>query len=321
MRTVLSVLAFLACCFTGGAAMAQEYPSKPIRWIVPYPAGGGADNLARLVTQRLSQSLKQPIVVDNRPGGNTIIGTQALLSSLKDGYTVMHTAEQLASNTALYPDLKYSADRDIEFVAPMVRTPLVLLARPNLPVSDAAGVIAYMKERGDKVTFGSWGQGGANHLVMEAFADRVGARPVHVPFPGAAPAIQNLLGGQIDLYFSDPTTALPYVRAGKLKALLVSTRNRLPFLPDVPSVHESGYPGFDMYTWQGLVIPKGAPAGAVKTLSAAVRQAIADPDIHKELLERGFIPDPGTPEQFRETFGRTQMELGNVVRKLNIRIQ
>jgi tripartite-type tricarboxylate transporter receptor subunit TctC len=322
MRIISVVLALVTCnLFVGGAALAQDYPSKPIRWIVPYPAGGGADNLARLITQRVSQTLKQTIVVDNRPGGNTIIGTQALLSSPKDGYTVMHTAEQLASNTSLYPDLKYSAERDIEFIAPMVRTPLVLLARPNLPASDAAGVIAFMKQGGDKVTFGSWGQGGANHLVMEAFADRVGVRPMHVPFPGAAPAIQNLLGGQIDLYFSDPTTALPYIRSGKLKALLVSTRDRLSFLPNVPTAHESGYPGFDMYTWQGLVAPKGVPPDVVKALAATVRQTILDPEVNKELLERGFIPDPGTSEQFRDSFLRTQNALGSVVRKLNIRIQ
>ncbi|MDR6858771.1 tripartite tricarboxylate transporter substrate binding protein [Variovorax guangxiensis] len=321
MRIATLSIALIACLFAAGGAAAQDYPSKPIRWIVPYPAGGGADNLARLVTQRVSQALKQPIVVDNRPGGNTIIGTQALLASPKDGYTVMHTAEQLASNASLYPELKYSAEREIEFIAPMVRTPLVLLARPDLPASDAAGLFAFLKQGGDKVTFGSWGQGGANHLVMEAFADRVGVRPTHIPFPGAAPAIQSLLGGQIDVYFSDPTTALPYIRSGKLKALLVSTRDRLPFLPNVPTVHESGYPGFDMYTWQGLVAAKGIPPEVVKTLAATVRQTIQEPEIHKELLERGFIPDPGTPEQFKASFLRTQSLLGDIVRKLNIRIQ
>ncbi|RZS81577.1 Bug family tripartite tricarboxylate transporter substrate binding protein [Pigmentiphaga kullae] len=320
MRIIPAVFALFSC-LAAGAAAAQAYPAHPIRWLVPYPAGGGADNVARVVTQRLSQKLGQAIVVDNRPGGNTIIGTQALLSAARDGYTVMNTAEQVAVNAALYPDLKYSAERDLDFVAPLVRTPLLLLARRDLPVSDAAGLLAYMKERGDRLTYGSWGQGGMNHLTMEALAARVGVHPTHVPFPGAAPAIRDLLGGQIDLYFSDPATALPYLRTGKLKVLLVSTRERLPYLPDVPTVDESGYPGFDMYSWQGVLAPKGMPPQVRDTLAAAIRDTLQQPDVNRELRDRGFIPDPGTPEQFRAFFLRSQAELGEIVRKRNIRIQ
>ncbi|MBN9478244.1 MAG: hypothetical protein ABS43_26435 [Bordetella sp. SCN 67-23] len=320
MRLIPAVFALFSC-LAAGAAVAQAYPAHPIRWLVPYPAGGGADNVARVVTQRLSQKLGQAIVVDNRPGGNTIIGTQALLSAARDGYTVMNTAEQVAVNAALYPDLKYSAERDLDFVAPLVRTPLLLLARRDLPVSDAAGLLAYMKERGDRVTYGSWGQGGMNHLTMEALAARVGVHPTHVPFPGAAPAIRDLLGGQIDLYFSDPATALPYLRTGKLKVLLVSTRERLPYLPDVPTVDESGYPGFDMYSWQGVLAPKGMPPQVRDTLAAAIRDTLQQPDVNQELRDRGFIPDPGTPEQFRAFFLRSQAELGEIVHKRNIRIQ
>lgn len=320
MRNIIAALA-AALSIVGGQAAAQDYPSKTIRWIVPYPAGGGADNVSRLVTHRASELLKQAIVVDNRPGGNTVIATQLLLAAPKDGYTVMYTAEQMASNTSLYRDLKYSAERDVEFVAQMARVPFILLSRPNLDVSDAAGVVAYMKKNGDRVTYGSWGQGGANHLVMEAFADRVGIRPTHVPFQGAAPAVQNLLGGQIDFYFSDPTVALPFIRSGKLKPLLVSTRERLPYLPDVPTAHESGYPEFDMYTWHGLVAPKGVPADVVRLLSATVAKVLDEPATRKELLDRGLIPDAKNPEQFRETFLKTQTSLGHIVQKLNIRIQ
>ncbi|KQP23440.1 hypothetical protein ASF43_06165 [Pseudorhodoferax sp. Leaf267] len=273
------------------------------------------------MTLRLSSMLSQPIVVDNRPGGNTIIGTQALLSAPQDGYTVMNSAEQVAVNGTLYPDLKYSAERDLTFIAPLVRTPLVLLARPEFPAADAAALIGLMKDRGDKVTYGSWGQGGMNHLTMEAFADRVGVTPMHIPYPGAAPAVQALLGGQIDLYFSDPATALPHIRAGKLKVLLVSTKERLPSLPNVPTVHESGYPGFDMYSWQGVVAPKGVPEDVVQKLSRSIRETLQDPAVNRELVERGFIPSPGTPEQFRASFMTSQKGLGDVVRKRNIRIQ
>jgi tripartite-type tricarboxylate transporter receptor subunit TctC len=321
VRILQPALIAIACLLGGGPAIAQDYPSKPIRWIVPYPAGGGADNIARLVTQRLSEQLRQTIVVENRPGGNTIIATQALLGSPKDGYTVMQTAEQIASNASLYPDLKYSAERDIEFISQLARVPFILLARADLPVSSATGLIAYIKANGDKVNFGSWGQGGANHLVMEAFADRIGTRMTHIPFQGAAPAVQNLLGGQIDLYFSDPTVALPFIKSGKVKALLVSTRQRLPYLPDVPTVHEAGYPGFDMYTWHGLIGAKGIPDHVVNVLSAAMTKVMHDPAVRAELLERGLIADPKTPEEFRDTFVKTQSLLGGVVRKLNIRIQ
>ena len=313
-------LAALAC--VAGNALAQDYPSRhQIRWLVPYPPGGGADNVARVVTQRLSKVLNQAIVVDNRPGGNTIIGTQALLLAAKDGYTLMNTAEQVAVNAALYPDLKYSAERDLEFVAPLVRTPLVLLAKPEFPASDPAALIELMKQRGDRVTYGSWGQGGMNHLTMEAFADRVGVTPMHVPFAGAAPAIQSLLGGQIDLYFSDPATALPHIRAGKLKVILVSTKDRLPYLPDAPTVDESGYPGFDMFSWQGVVAPKGIPEEVVQKLAQTVRQTLEDPEIKQELLDRGFLPDPGTPDSFRAAFLHSQKILGDLVRKRGIRIQ
>lgn len=319
-RAQLALVLSSLLCFVS-LADAQDYPSRSIRWIVPYPAGGGADNVARVVTQRLSQTLQQTIVVDNRPGGNTIIGTQALLSFPKDGYTLMNTAEQVAVNAALYPNLKYSAERDLEFIAPLVRTPLVLLARPQFPPANPAALVAYMKEHGDRVTYGSWGQGGMNHLTMEAFAERVGVMPMHVPYPGAAPAIQALLAGQIDLYFSDPATALPHIRAGKLKALLVSTKERVPSLPNVPTIHESGYAGFDMYSWQGVVAPKGVPPQVVQTLARTVRATLSEPAVKSELLERGFLPDPGTPEQFRESFLRSQKALGELVRKRNIRIQ
>ncbi|WP_198087540.1 tripartite tricarboxylate transporter substrate binding protein [Variovorax sp. E3] len=321
MRILSIALVASAFLFGGPLASAQDYPSRPIRWLVPYPAGGGADNIARLVAHRTAEIMKQSIVVDNRAGGNTVIATQVLLSSPKDGYTVMHTVEQIASNTSLYPNLPYSAERDIDFIAQIARVPFILLVRPNLPVTDAASMIAYMKKEGEKINYGSYGQGGANHLIMEAFADRVGVRPTHIPFQGAAPAVQNLLGGQIDIYFSDPTVALPYIRSGRLKALLVTTKDRLPYLPDVPTVAESGYPGFDMYTWHGLVAPKGTPPDIVRSLSAVIKQVVSEPTVHKELLERGLIPDPQSPEQFRDTFLKSQASLGSIVRKLNIKIQ
>jgi tripartite-type tricarboxylate transporter receptor subunit TctC len=317
---LLAVL--LGCLLFADAAGAQgTYPSKPIRWIVPYPAGGGADKLARLIAHRLSQSLKQTVVVENHVGASTTVAMQAMLAAPRDGYTVLQTAEQIAVNTSLFPKLEYSPQRDIQFIAPIVRTPLVLLTRPGLPVSDPASLVAYMRKNGSRATYASWGQGAINHLAMAAFADLVGTHLRHIPYPGAAPALVGLLNGDIDLYFSDVTSAMPYIRSGQLRALLVSTRDRLAYLPAVPSVHESCYPGFDMATWQGLVSAEGIPPKAAQTLASAVRMALEDPEVAKELRDRSFVPDPGTPEQFRQTFLQTQTQLGNLLRKLDIRPQ
>jgi tripartite-type tricarboxylate transporter receptor subunit TctC len=300
---------------------AQDFPSKQIRWIVPYPPGGGGDIVARLVSHKMSGTTAQSILVENRPGGNTVIGTQALLSSKADGYTVMHTAEQIAANGTLYKNLKYSAEKDIDFIGTVVKTPLVLLAKFDLPVSNAQEVIAYLKANDRKVTYGSWGQGGMNHLTMEAFAARLNVTPVHVPFAGAAPAIKDLLGGEIDLYFSDLASALPHVRAGKLKPMLVSTRERVPMLPNIPTLQELGFEGFDMYSYQGVVAPKGMPPEVLNKLSELLRNAVNNPEVRADLSSRGFIPAPSTSAEFRAQFLESQTQLGNIIRQRNIVIE
>lgn len=300
---------------------AQDYPNKPIRWIVPYPPGGGGDIVARLITPKIASATSQNILVDNRPGGNTIIGTQYLLSNKPDGYSVLHTAEQIAANGSLYKNLKYSAEKDLEFIGTVVKTPLVLLAKLDLPVSNAQEVIAYMKAQDKKVTYGSWGQGGMNHLTMEAFAQRLNVSPVHAPYAGAAPAIKDLLGGVIDLYFSDLASALPHVKAGKLKPLLVSTKERVPLLPDIPTLQELGFEGFDMYSYQGIVAPKGFSPEVLQKLSDLLRNAVNHPEVRSELTSRGFIPAPSTPAEFRKQFLDSQAQLGEVIRLRNIVVE
>jgi len=202
-----------------------------------------------------------------------------------------------------------------------VKTPLVLLAKFDLPVSNAQEVIAYLKANDRKVTYGSWGQGGMNHLTMEAFAARLNVTPVHVPFAGAAPAIKDLLGGEIDLYFSDLASALPHVRAGKLKPMLVSTRERVPMLPNIPTLQELGFEGFDMYSYQGVVAPKGMPPEVLNKLSELLRNAVNNPEVRADLSSRGFIPAPSTSAEFRAQFLESQTQLGNIIRQRNIVIE
>jgi tripartite-type tricarboxylate transporter receptor subunit TctC len=299
----------------------EEFPVKPIRWILPYPPGGGGDIVARIVTPKLSSVANQSIYVDYKPGGSTVIGTQTLLSAKADGYSVMHTAEQLAANASLLKNLKYSAEKDVDFIGSMVKTPLVLLARLDLPVSNAQEVIAYMKAENKKVTYGSWGQGGMNHLVMEAFAAKLNVNPVHAPYAGAAPAIKDLLGGVIDLYFSDLATALPHIRSGKLKPLLVSTKERVPLYPNLPTLHELGFEGFDMYSYQGLVAPKGLPPEVLNKFSELLRNTVNQPDVKAELSARGFIPAASTSAEFKTQFLDSQTLLGNVIRSRNISVE
>lgn len=314
----ISAFSVMGVAFTVNA---QDFPNKPLRWIVPYPPGGGGDIVARIVSPKISTATSQSILVDNRPGGNTVIGTQNLLSSKADGYTVMHTAEQIAANGTLYKNLKYSAEKDIEFIGTVVKTPLVLLAKLDLPVSNAQEVIAYMKAQDRKVTYGSWGQGGMNHLTMEAFAGRLNVSPVHAPYLGAAPAIKDLLGGVIDLYFSDLASALPHVKAGKLKPLLVSTKERVPMLPDIPTLQELGFEGFDMYSYQGVVAPKGLPPEVLQKFSELLRNAVNHPEVKAELTSRGFIPAPSTSAEFRKQFLDSQAALGEVIRQRNIVVE
>jgi tripartite-type tricarboxylate transporter receptor subunit TctC len=323
---LLILIQFLiSCVFLISSASqpsyAEDFPSKQLRWIVPYPPGGGGDIVARIVSPRVAAATSQIILVDNKPGGNTVIGTQNLLASKADGYTVMHTAEQIAANGTLYKNLKYSAEKDIDFIGTVVKTPLVLLARLDLPVSNAQEVIAYMKAQDKKVTYGSWGQGGMNHLTMEAFAGRLNVNPVHAPYLGAAPAIKDLLGGVIDLYFSDLASALPHVKAGKLKPLLVSTRERVPMLPNIPTLQELGFDGFDMYSYQGVVAPKGLPPEVLNKFSELLRNAVNHPDVKAELTSRGFIPAPSTSAEFRAQFLESQNALGNVIKQRNIVVE
>ena len=277
---------------------AQGYPDRPVKWLVPYGPGGGTDIVARIVTQNMSTNLKQPFIVENRGGGNTIIATQALSKLPPDGYSAMQTADQLAANTSLYKELPYVANQDFEFVSSLVKTPLVLLARNDLPVSTMKELVAYIQQNEKKMSYGSWGTGSMNHLTMEALAGQLKATPLHVPYAGAPLAINALLGGFIDLLFTDLGSALPQVQAGKLKPLAVSTITRITQLPDLPTIAESGLPGYDMATWYGLVAPANLPVGIRNRLNKELQSILADPKFKDKLIAQGADPMPGTPEQF-----------------------
>jgi tripartite-type tricarboxylate transporter receptor subunit TctC len=320
LRQCLALVALVASglSVTPTLAQVQNYPDRPVKWLVPYGPGGGTDIVARIVTQNMSVNLKQPFIVENRGGGNTIIATQALSKLQSDGYSAMQTADQLAANTSLYKELPYVANQDFEFVSSLVKTPLVLLARNELPVNSMKELVAYIQKNENKMSYGSWGTGSMNHLTMEALAGQLKASPLHVPYAGAPLAINALLGGFIDLLFTDLGSALPQVQAGKLKPLAVSTATRITQLPELPTIAESGFPGFDLYSYQGVILPKGTPAELVAKLSAAIKVALENPTIASDLNSRGYIPSPSTPAQFKAQFIKSEKDLGDIIRSRNI---
>jgi tripartite-type tricarboxylate transporter receptor subunit TctC len=230
----------------------------------------------------------------------------------------MQTADQLAANTSLYKELPYVANQDFEFVSSLVKTPLVLLARNDLPVNTMKELVAYIQKNENKMSYGSWGTGSMNHLTMEALAGQLKASPLHVPYAGAPLAINALLGGFIDLLFTDLGSALPQVQAGKLKPLAVSTATRITQLPELPTIAESGFPGFDLYSYQGVILPKGTPPELVAKLSAAIKVALDNPTIASDLNSRGYIPSPSTPAQFKAQFIKSEKDLGDIIRSRNI---
>jgi tripartite-type tricarboxylate transporter receptor subunit TctC len=291
---------------TAGAASAAlpgafaQSSDRSVRWLVPFTAGGGADIVARLVTQRLSPIMGQNYVVENRSGGATIIATQALLNAPADGLTVMSGNDALAVNPSLYPALPYRVDQDIEFATLLARIPMVLVVRPDFPARTAEEAIKYIKESNGKATYCTWGVGSLSHLTMEALCDRLGVTMTHVPYQGTSPALKDLLGGMVDFMFADVPGALPMLQAERLRPLMVSTAERSRALPDVRTAQELGFKDFNFLSWQGLILKKGVPAPIVEKLSAAARQVLQQADMQRELHTRGMDPWPTTPEQFRK---------------------
>ncbi|CAG9184208.1 hypothetical protein LMG23992_05175 [Cupriavidus laharis] len=293
--------AALAISATAPARAADAWPSQPIRWVVPYPAGGGTDVVARTLGQAISPALGKQVVIDNRPGAATIVGADAVAHAKPDGYTVL-TADTatLAANPSLYKKLPYSADKDFVHVGMVARFPLVLVAAPNFPAKTLKEVIEYAQKNPGKINFASPGAGSPHHLAMELFMDQAHIKMTHVPYKGAAPAVQDLLAGQVDLMFVDLASGQQNVTAGKLRALGVATPKRLAMLPNVPTVAEGGVAGFEAYAWQGVVAPAGTPKPIVNRLNAELVKALKSPEVQKRMEGVGVEPVSSTPEEFAQ---------------------
>jgi len=297
MRSVRLIFSAIALALSL-SAQAQVYPAKPIRLIVPYPAGGGTDFFARAVGAQLSQQLGQQIVVENRPGAATIIGAEAVAKSAPDGYTLLlGDTATFAVNPSLYKKLPYDPAKDLSPVTMTGRFALLLVVNPSkLPATTVKELVEEAKKAPGKIDYASPGPGSPHHLAMEMFKQRTGTQFTHVPYKGAGPAIQDLLGGQVPLMFLDLAAGGPQVKSGKLKALAVAADKRIAAMPDLPTVAESGVPGFEAWAWQALAVPEATPKDIVARLNAEFRKAIAVPELRQKLVDAGIDPLQSSPE-------------------------
>ena len=280
------------------AALAQTYPAKPIRVVVPFPPGGGTDIVARTVTPKMAEILGQPFVIENRAGAGGNIGTEAVAKSPADGYTLLVASASTAINTTLVPSLSWDFRRDFTPVVLMVVNNHLLAAHPSVPANNVRELLALAKAKPGQVTYASYGPGSSAHLTAELFKLMAGVDLLHVPYKGAAPAVNDLLGGQVNVIFADVAAMLSHLKSGKLKALGIGSAKRFEGLPDVPTIAESGVPGFEAGGFLGLVAPAGTPVAVVQALNAAAQKSLAQPEVRERLLALASPPVGGTPEQF-----------------------
>jgi tripartite-type tricarboxylate transporter receptor subunit TctC len=310
----LHLLAALTLCMAP-LALAQTYPSHPIRLVVPFPPGGTTDILARAVAQKLSESFGQQVIVDNRPGAGGNIGTELVAKAAPDGYTLeMGTVGTHAINASLYSKLPFDHVKDFVPVILVAGVPNVLVVNPALPVHSVQELIAYGKANPGKLYFASSGSGTSIHLSGELFKTMTGVQMTHVPYKGSAPALTDLMGGQVQLMFDNLPSSLGFIKAGKLRALAVTSAERASALPDVPTIAESGVPGFEASSWFGVLAPAGTPREIVQKLNAEIAKWLATPEAREKLASQGAIAAGGTPEDFARHIAAETAKWAKVVK-------
>jgi tripartite-type tricarboxylate transporter receptor subunit TctC len=301
-------------------ATAQAYPSRPMHVIVGFPPGGTADIVARLMGQRLSERLGQPFVIENRPGAGTNIATEAVVKAAPDGYTLLVVDASPAINATLYNNLNFVFLRDIAPVACIIRTPLIMVVNPAVPAKTVPEFIAYAKDNPGKVTMASAGTGSVTHLVGELFKSMAGVEMVHVPYRGAAPALTDLISGQVQVTFNALTTSIEYIKAGKVRPLAVTTAVRSEALPDVPSIGDF-VPGYEASAINGLAAPANTPAAIIERLNKEINVALADPRIKAQLADQGSMVAGGSPADYERLLATETEKWGKVIRAANIKLQ
>lgn len=292
---------------------AEAWPAKPIKVIVPYTPGGSTDTVSRVVFEKVSQSLGQPIIIENKPGANSTLGVGIAARSAPDGYTFVSVLAAYSANMSLYSRLSYKPT-DLVPVAQMAELPLFLFASKKLPVKNVAELVAYGKKNPDALTFGSSGVGSSAHLTGERFAMESKLKMTHVPYNGSAPILPALVSGEVSIAFDPLLVPMPHVKAGKINALAVASAKRWPGEPNIPTMEEAGFPGFVMSSWTGLLAPAGTPQPIVDRMAKAIAAATNSPDVAKKLTDLGFVPVAGTSEEFRKLIERDTARYAEIVK-------
>ncbi|MBN9539733.1 MAG: ABC transporter substrate-binding protein [Alphaproteobacteria bacterium 65-37] len=319
MKRLLAGCLLAFSVLAASSAMAQTYPSKPIRWLVPYPAGGGSDFLARTIGQQLSTQVGQPVIVDNKPGANTAVAAAETARAAPDGYTMLSADNgTMVFNPVLYKSLSYSPTKDLAPVTLMGRFPMILVVNPESGITDAKAFIEKAKASAEGLNYASAGAGSPHHLAMELLKVETGLRLVHVPYRGAAPALTDVASGQVPAMMVDLAAGAGFIKGGKVKPLAVANAVRLPQLPDVPTFAELGYKNVEAAALVGLVVPAATPADTVTALNKQIVSAIREPGVNKKLQDFGVEPVGSTPAEFADLLKSETTRWQKLIRDLGI---
>ena len=310
----------LAAAMIGSAALAQDWPNRPIKIIVPFSPGGAVDGPTRAIAQEMSKRLKQQVIIDNKPGAGATIGSEMVAKAAPDGYTLLLASQTNAISASLYPKLNFNPIDDFVAISLLGREPGVLVVHPSLPVKSVAELIAYAKERPGQVNYASSGNGSGQHLFMAMFATMAGVQFVHVPYRGSGQATTDLLGGTVPMAMPGTAGMVGHIKAGKLRALAVSGSTRSPQLPDVPTLAESGLVGYSAYVWMGLLAPKGTPPAIIERLQREAKAALATPEVRSYFTEAGIEPVGSTPVEFDAYFREERERWARVVKDTGAKI-
>ena len=302
-------------------ASAQSYPAKAVRIVVPFPPGAGADIVTRLITAKLGSAFGQQFVVDNRAGAAGHIGAEVAAHAAPDGYTLLSTPASIVISRSLYPKLNYDIEKDLDPVVLIASAPFVLVVHPSLPARNVRELIALARAKPGELYYASTGNGGTPHLATEIFKMQAKIDIVHVPYKGTPPAVTDLLSGQVQLMFANTLSVLPHVRSGRLRALAISSIKRSAAAPELPTVAESGMPGFDVSTWFGMLAPRGTPKEIIDRLDGEVRKIVQMADVRARLISQGADPIGSTPEEFRAYLKSELVKWEKAVKAVGVRIE
>jgi len=297
-RRIATLVGACLACTAWGAAAQDNYPSKPVRIVVGFSAGGTTDIVARIMARELTETLGQSFVVDNRPGGGSNIATDFVAAAPHDGYTLLFVAVTSAINQSLYPNVKFDLNRDFDAIALGAKVPNILVVNPSVPANNVKEFIEWARANDSKIAYASSGSGTSIHMAGELFKVRTGLKTQHIPYKGSAPAVTDLIGGQVQFMFDNMPASWPHVQSGKLKALAITTKTRSPSAPNLPTLEESGVAPFDVTSWFGLIAPKGTPKDIIDKLNKAMNAAFDKPEVKTAYAKLGAVAEKNSPQDF-----------------------